>query len=246
MANWVFKGLSTGIVTTKYPARADEKLGSFWVTPVVAGGKCVPECNRCVEACYAGAIAKDARALTIDYAKCQFCSRCVEACPAGVIAYGLARIGTGNILKTTADRTKSLFRHSLHIRHVDAGACEACLSEIGMLATPYYDISRLGFFFTSSPRHADALMVSGPVTANMEEAVLKTYQAMPDPKLVIAVGACAGMSCPAKADYACRKRLDSLIPVDLYIAGCPASPLQIIHGLLTLVGREPKPAQKSV
>ncbi len=134
-------------------------------------------------------------------------------------------------------QVQRLFRRSLHVRHVDAGSCNACESEIKLLTNPYYDVHRLGIFFTPSPRHADLLLVTGPMTRGMEEAARIAYNAMPDPRLVVAVGACAcsggifGPSCLA------RGGIGEVLPVDVYIPGCPPSPLALIHGLLLAVGR---------
>ena len=130
-----------------------------------------------------------------------------------------------------------LFQRSLHLRHVDAGSCNACESEIKQLTSPYYDLHRLGIFFTTSPRHADLLLVTGPVTRAMEAPLRRTYDAMPDPRLVVAVGACAcnggifGESCLT------RGGLSAVLPVDVYIPGCPPTPFALIHGLLLAVGR---------
>jgi len=134
-----------------------------------------------------------------------------------------------------------LFRRSLHVRHVDAGSCNACESEVKLLTNPYYDVQRLGIFFTSSPRHADLLLVTGPVTRGMEAALRRTYEAMPDPRLVVAVSACAcgggifGPSCLSRGGLA------EVLPVDVYVPGCPPSPLTLIHGLLLALDRaEPR------
>jgi Ni,Fe-hydrogenase III small subunit/Pyruvate/2-oxoacid:ferredoxin oxidoreductase delta subunit len=250
MANWVLKGLSTGVVTTEYPAKMEKDLETRSLGPAVTGEKCISNCSNCKDVCYTGAIAKDTLeedTPVIDYSKCLFCLRCIEVCPGKVISQvthnELTKLNDAHILNL--NRTRTLFGRSLHIRHIDAGACEACLSEIGALNNPYYDISRLGFFFTSSPRHADVLMVSGPVTGNMEDALMKTYQAIPDPKLVIAVGGCACSRCITGENYACPNQLDSLIPVDVSIPGCPPSPLELMHGLLTAVGRRPDFTHKS-
>lgn len=245
MANWILKGLLTGVLTTKYPKKRESDLESIGLVPaVVCKEGCISNCNSCKEVCYPGAIFRvdnDAPPV-IDYRKCLFCSRCIEACPENVLSLinnnSLMEVNSKRLINITA-KARIHFRHSLHIRHVDAGSCEACLSEINALNNPYYDISRLGCFFTSSPRHADVLMVSGVVAMNMEEALVKTYNAIPDPKLVIAVGACALSSCVIGKNYACRKLLESLIPVDVYIPGCPPSPLDLINGLLTAVGRRP-------
>lgn len=134
-------------------------------------------------------------------------------------------------------RVQRLFGHSLHIRHVDAGSCNACESEIKMLTNPYYDIHRLGIFFTPSPRHADLLLVTGPVTRAMEDPLRQTYEAMPDPRLVVAVGACACGGGIFGTGILTRGGLEGILPVDAFIPGCPPSPLTLIHGLLLAVGR---------
>jgi formate hydrogenlyase subunit 7 len=144
---------------------------------------------------------------------------------------------TGNAAERLKARVQRLFGHSLHIRHVDAGSCNACESEIKLLMNPYYDIQRLGIFFTTSPRHADLLLVTGPVTRAMEDPLRQTYEAMPDPRLVVAVGACAcsgGIFGPSAFS---RGGVAEVLPVDVFISGCPPSPLTLIHGLLLAVGR---------
>lgn len=134
-------------------------------------------------------------------------------------------------------RVQQLFGHSLHIRHVDAGSCNACESEIKLLTNPYYDIQRLGLFFTTSPRHADLLLVTGMVTRAMADPLRRTYEAMPDPRLVVAVGACAcsgGIFGPSAYTHG---GVEEILPVDVFIPGCPPSPLTLIHGLLLALGR---------
>lgn len=134
-------------------------------------------------------------------------------------------------------RIQQLFGRSLHIRHVDAGSCNGCESEIKLLTSPYYDIHRLGMFFTTTPRHADLLLVTGAITRSMVEPLRRTYEAMPEPRLVVAVGACAcdggifGRSCLTLG------RLSAVLPVDTYIPGCPPTPLALIHGLLLTLDR---------
>ncbi len=128
------------------------------------------------------------------------------------------------------------FRRSLHIRTVDTGSCAVCESEIRLLAAPHYDLHRLGFFFTPAPRHADLLLVTGPVARGMEVALRKTYDAMPDPKAVVAVGACPLGGVFAPDDWV-HGNLDAVIPVDVFVPGCPPSPLALLHGLLLAVGR---------
>ena len=126
---------------------------------------------------------------------------------------------------------------SLSIREVDAGSCNGCELEIHALNNPFYDLERFGIKFTASPRHADVLMVTGPVTQNMREALERTYAATPDPKWVVAVGDCAFDGGLFKESYAVAGGVDAVIPVDLHIKGCPPSPVQLLQGLLALLER---------
>lgn len=134
------------------------------------------------------------------------------------------------------ERAFALFRRSLHIRTLDSGSCAVCESEIRMLSSPYYDLHRLGFFFTPAPRHADLLLVSGPAVRAADPALLKTLEAIPDPRIVVAVGACALGGVFAE-DELVHGRVDAIVPVDVYVPGCPPSPLALLHGLLVAVGR---------
>ena len=124
---------------------------------------------------------------------------------------------------------------SLSIRQVDAGSCNGCELEIHALNNAFYDLERFGLRFVASPRHADVLMVTGPVTKNMREALQRTYNATPDPKWVVGVGTCASDGGIFAGSYACVGRLSDVVPVDLYIAGCPPSPKELLKGLLALL-----------
>ncbi|MDE3075539.1 MAG: NADH-quinone oxidoreductase subunit NuoB [Chloroflexota bacterium] len=137
-------------------------------------------------------------------------------------------------LRSQIDR---LFRRSLHVRHIDAGSCDACESELKQLTSPYYDLHRLGIFITTSPRHADLLLVTGPVTRAMEAPLLRTYEAMPEPKLVVAVGACACSGGIFAEGPLTRGGVADVLPVDTFIPGCPPAPLALIQGLLVAIGR---------
>lgn len=137
-------------------------------------------------------------------------------------------------LRQQVDR---LFARSLHIRHVDAGSCNACESEVKLLTSPYYDIHRLGVFFTPSPRHADLLLVTGAITRAMVEPLRRTYEAMPDPRLVVAVGACACGGGVFGASAYTIGDLSDILPVDAWIPGCPPTPLALIEGLLLAIDR---------
>jgi Ni,Fe-hydrogenase III small subunit len=130
---------------------------------------------------------------------------------------------------------KARLGRSLAIRQVDAGSCNACELEIHALNNAFYDIERFGFTFVASPRHADVLLVTGPVTRNMREALKRTYDAMPSPKWVITAGDCAFDGGLYAESYACVGGVSAVIPVDLHLSGCPPTPANLMNGLLTLM-----------
>jgi Ni,Fe-hydrogenase III small subunit/formate hydrogenlyase subunit 6/NADH:ubiquinone oxidoreductase subunit I len=134
-------------------------------------------------------------------------------------------------------RINKILGRSLHIREVDAGSCNGCEIEIVGLNSPIYDLERFGIHFVASPRHADMLLVTGPVSRNMELALRKTYDAMPAPRLVVAVGACGCSGGIFGQNYASLGGVDKVLPVDVYIPGCPPNPYALLHGILTAIGR---------
>ena len=142
--------------------------------------------------------------------------------------------------KALKKKVRTLFGRSLHIREVDAGSCNGCEVEITALNNPVYDIQRFGVHFVASPRHADMLLVTGPVTRNMEIALKQTYDATPDPKLVVAVGACAIGGGVFGKSYASCGGVDAVVPVDVYIPGCPPRPEALLHGILLAMDRYPQ------
>jgi Ni,Fe-hydrogenase III small subunit/formate hydrogenlyase subunit 6/NADH:ubiquinone oxidoreductase subunit I len=158
----------------------------------------------------------------------------VQSFSQGNFSNRLSMEETGLKLK---DKIQHLFGRSLHIREVDAGSCNGCEVEIVNLSNPVYDAERFGIHFVASPRHADMLLVTGPVTRPMELALVKTYEATPSPKLVVACGSCAISGGIFEGNYAVIGGVDRSVPVDLYIPGCPPHPLTILDGLLRLMGR---------
>lgn len=134
-------------------------------------------------------------------------------------------------------RARRLFGRSLHIREVDAGSCNGCELEISALSNPYYDMERFGLHFVASPRHADCLLVTGPVTRNMAEPLRRTYEATPDPKIVIAIGDCANNCGVFKDSYAVVGSVDKVIPVNVFVPGCPPEPVDILRGILSAIDR---------
>jgi Ni,Fe-hydrogenase III small subunit len=144
------------------------------------------------------------------------------------------------LVKKIDDKTKLLLGRALAIREVDAGSCNGCEIEITGLTNPIYDSERFGIHFVASPRHADMLLVTGPVTRNMEVPLRKTYEATPDPKLVVAVGDCAQTCGVFQGSYAVFGSVDKVIPVDVFVKGCPPEPADILRGILAALDRLPK------
>ncbi len=137
-------------------------------------------------------------------------------------------------------KTQRLLGRALGIRQVDAGSCNGCELEITGMTSPYYDLERFGLHFVASPRHADMLLVTGPVTRNMEVPLRKTYEATPAPKIVVAVGDCAQTCGVFKGSYAVAGSVDAVIPVDVFVHGCPPEPADILRGILAALDRFPR------
>jgi Ni,Fe-hydrogenase III small subunit len=203
----------------------------------------------CAEVCPVDAITVDTR-LRLDRARCISCSRCIEVCPTHALAAGLvfapparsrAELAEPPALAAKgaqlAGRARRVLGRSLHVRHLDAGSCNGCDWEVNATTNAVHDIQRFGIDFVASPRHADVLLVTGTVTRNLELAARRTYDAMSEPRLVVAVGACATSGSPYPAGYASGEGAASILPVDVFVPGCPPRPEAIIEGLLLAVGR---------
>ena len=148
------------------------------------------------------------------------------------------------LVRQVEARTLRLLGRSLAIREVDAGSCNGCELEISGLTGPVYDAERFGIHFVASPRHADLLLVTGPVTRNMEVPLRKTYEATPEPRLVVAVGDCARTCGVFQGSYAVVGSVDQIVPVDVFVAGCPPEPADILRGILTALDRLPDRARR--
>jgi Ni,Fe-hydrogenase III small subunit len=234
MSQWVLKGIRTGIKTTGYPRDAERAAG---VTPgLPRGGDFGAAAPAIVARCLTRALDQIQGTVSVDSRRCVHCYRCVRG-----IEYPLNWEPTYEWAVAAARPTNELgqpFRRSIHILVVDAGDCGACLNEVKQLNNPYYNMHRLGFFITPSPRHADVLLVVGPVTDQMRFALEKIYKAMPTPKRVIAVGACALSGGVFANSFVCANGVAEVLPVDVAVPGNPPPPLAILHGLLVAVGRK--------
>lgn len=196
-------------------------------------GKC-SGCGACAAACPVQGITMMNDMPQIDYKKCLFCGKCVEACAEKALSHSnkecLAEILTASQAEVSEAVTASLGR-SLHVRHLDAGSCNACDFEMGATSNPVYDLHRYGIAFVASPRHADMLMVTGVVTRNLEQALRMTYAAMPEPRLVMACGACAAGGATYGSTYAIVGKVSDVVPVDIAVPGCPPRPSAMIVAL---------------
>ena len=148
-----------------------------------------------------------------------------------------AELSAVELVRDVEASTRRVLGRALSIRQVDAGSCNGCELEIGGLTSPVYDLERFGIHFVASPRHADLLLVTGPVTRNMEVPLRKTYEATPDPKLVVAVGDCARTCGVFRGSYAVAGSVDQIIPVDVFVSGCPPEPTDILRGILAALDR---------
>lgn len=247
--------LKAGCATMAYPegpapALPDRHGGALRV----AGAKCADGCTACVPVCPTEAIAREAgKPVALDLGRCLFCGECVAACPSKAIVQTrdhrlavrrredlvLGAPGQEELRLAAAldAQMKKLLGRSLRLRQVSAGGCGACEADINVLGTIGWDLGRFGIQYVASPRHADGLIITGPVSKGMALALKKTWDAVPGPKIAIAVGACAISGGPFVGHEETCQGADSVVPIDLYIPGCPPHPITILDGLLRIVGR---------
>jgi Ni,Fe-hydrogenase III small subunit/NAD-dependent dihydropyrimidine dehydrogenase PreA subunit len=245
--------IKQGHRTMKFPAGSPPALPErYRGLPLIKSDLCPPDCRDCIEACPTGAITQAEEGKTLDIGKCIFCSDCMTACNHNAINFSKEyRMAVSkredllmsedqqvlNLAEGLNKQMKRVFGRSLKLRQVSAGGCNACEADINVLGTIGWDLGRFGIEFVPSPRHADGLLITGPITKNMVLALQKAYVAIPDPKFVIAVGTCALSGGLYLGHDAVENGVESLFPVDLFIPGCPPNPLTTLDGLLRLIGK---------
>lgn len=243
MLEWILRGLARGIVTTRYPDAPEPVLEGMRGQIDVLRTDAAPADLEAI--CPTGAIRVQDGRVSLDRGRCILCGLCAAADPGrfrfdstnetatrsrqALVVGGTMR-PEYELRPTLAARVRAL-RRSVHIRHVDAGSDGSEEWEIHALTNPYYDIQRLGVYFTTTPRHADILLVTGGVTAPMREPLLRAWDAMPGPKAVVAAGteACSGA-------LGVGDGVASVLPVDVYVPGSPPTPIMLLHGLLVAIG----------
>lgn len=237
---------SQGAQTIPDPRQASP--AGFRGKPVIAAEPCRAGCDACADACPSGAVALEP--LRIDLGRCTLCGDCAPACPSGKLGFDndvrLAATDRASLVLSAQRRApdpiavsaelKRRFGRSLKLRSVSAGGCNGCELEVNALTNVNFDIGRFGIDIVASPRHADGLVLTGPITRHMAEALQLCWDGMPDPKLVIAVGACAISGGLFETSDAVDRRFLERFKPSLYVPGCPPHPLTFVCGVLDLLG----------
>lgn len=239
-----------GYKTQPFPVGKDTLPRRYLGKPLVVAGVPKEHYDKCRDICPTGAIEISPDRFTLDMGKCLFCGECQKVCSGSCVSfsreYRLAARDKKDLIISpdiekfsdkTKKKIKNIFGRSLKLRQVSAGGCNACEADINVLNTLSFDLGRFGVQFVASPRHADGLIITGPVTDNMKLALEKTYKAVASPKIVIAAGACAISGGPYMGHKTANNGVDSIIPVDVYVPGCPPHPLSILDGILKVMGR---------
>lgn len=239
-----------GYRTAPYPRKAPTLPERLAALPVINSVPCAESCSRCVDACPTDAIALREKGITLDLGRCLFCTECQRVCPEGSIRFTNDHrmavrsredlVLDGRTLKLAdalEGKTRKILGRALRLRQVSAGGCNACEADTNVLNTLVFDLGRFGIQFVASPRHADGILITGPIPENMRLGLMKTWESVPDPRIVIAVGACAISGGPYLGHPEVHDGSEKMVPVDLYIPGCPPHPYTILDGLLRLIGR---------
>ncbi len=238
MSIWFLHGLRRGIQSTRYPSTIDSSPGVSPGRPINTEFPSSREAHEAAASCPVDAITPDGTMAFVDDGICIHCQRCrfgVRSPMNWEAGYEWTELPPG---RKNYEALPTAFSKSMNVMVVDAGDCGACLHEVKQLNNPLYNMHRLGYFFTATPRTADLLIVVGPVSENMREPLLKTYEAMPDTKRVMAVGTCAITGGVFGRSFMSAGGVWSVLPVHLEVPGNPPPPLAILHGLLVASGRK--------
>ncbi len=251
MFNWLRTRLQQGTRTCRFPRDGAEFPERFRGRPVRDPARCGDACRQCAERAPSAFLGMEPHELVeLDLGACVFSPDEASACSEGAISYSrdyrmavstrdalVTPTGEVELARALDARARKLFGHSLRLRSVVAGSCNGCEAELLALGNVVFDMARFGIQFVASPRHADGIVITGAVNANMRRALEKTYEAVPDPKIVVAVGACAISGGPFRDSPEVCNGVPEGIPVDLWVPGCPPHPLTMLDGLLRLLGR---------
>ena len=253
MLRIIHERLRQGYRTGTFPQSEPVLSNRFRGLPKLSPDKCIngesSECAGCAERCPFRAVEFRQGRLSVDLGRCVFCADC-PVCSRGALEFSndyrlatrsreelLFSGGSLALAEQLNEEMHRLFGRSLKLRQVSAGGCNGCEADTNVLNTLVFDLGRFGIQFVASPRHADGILITGPVSQNMRSALLDTYKAIPSPKLVIAAGACAINGGPFIDGPEVFNGVDGLLPVDLYIPGCPPHPYTTLDGLLRLLGK---------
>lgn len=236
--------------TISFPKSFPQLPSTYIGLPSINQSKCEENCELCISQCPTDAIYKKENKLHIDLGRCIFCGDCAKDFDCKAINfstdYKIASKNRGdlyisksleNLSVALDEKSRKIFGRSLKLRQVSAAGCNACEADINVLNTVVFDLARFGIQFVASPRHADGIVITGPVSENMSDALTKTWESIPSPKIAIAVGACAISGGIFAHNEQVYKGADSLIPIDLYIPGCPPHPLTILSGILRCLNK---------
>jgi len=243
MLNTLKNRFEQGYRTSGYPKEKPIVFERYRGKPIVEQQASQEIMEACARACPQDAI--DIVEKKIDMGRCIFCGSCERISHGKFVRFTndfeistsvkehlLTHGDLPSLAEHSKQHFKKLFGRSLQLRQVSAGGCNACEADLNVLSTPFFDLARFGINFVASPRHADGIVVTGPVSRNMKTALFSTYEAMAEPKVVIAVGSCTITGGPFRGSPEITEGLDTILPVDLFIPGCPPHPLTNLHGLL--------------